>query len=255
MMGDALPPIRRTRGWPALGGWWSYDTWGGNGRPVILIHGILFDRAMWWPAAAELCKDCTVIAVDLPGHGASPARARYDPAVLVEEIAHLLHELGATRAPVVVGHGTSSGLAALFAARFVAHAVITVDAPAGIELRPPIAPDDVNRYLATMATDELPPSYRTLVTARPDPALLAAYLACMPDALHDEMDNRPEKRSRSAPSRQRQLAVHSQSPGTGDRRPLTSPRGQWRSAIYDVPGRFAHLADVQRFASDVRSVL
>ncbi len=46
---------------------------------------------------------------------------------------------------------------------------------------------------ALTATDELPRSYRTLVTARPDPSLLAACLVYMPNALHAEMDNRPEK--------------------------------------------------------------
>jgi pimeloyl-ACP methyl ester carboxylesterase len=253
MTGDAVPPVRQAHTWRAPGGSWSYDTWGGNGRPVILIHSILFDRAMWWPAAAELRTDCTVIAVDLPGHGTSPGRARYDPAVLVAELAQLLHELGATQAPVVVGHGTSSGLAALFATRFVAHAVITVDAAAGF--CPPISLDAVNRYLATMAVDRLPSHFRTLVTARPDHALLAGYLARMPDALHSEVDIRPEKRPHSAPSRQSHLAVHSQRPVTGDRHPVRSFGGQWRSAIYDVPGHFAHLADVQRFAADVRSVL
>jgi pimeloyl-ACP methyl ester carboxylesterase len=75
MTGDALAPIRRTRSWPGLGGSWSYDIWGGNGRPVIMIHGILFDRAMWWPAAAEMCTDCTVITVDLPARPRREARA------------------------------------------------------------------------------------------------------------------------------------------------------------------------------------
>jgi hypothetical protein len=96
MTGDAVPPVRRAHTWPAPGGSWSYDTWGGNGRPVILIHSILFDRAMWWPLAAELRTDCAVIAVDLPCHGTAPGRACYDPAVLVAELAQLLHELGAT---------------------------------------------------------------------------------------------------------------------------------------------------------------
>lgn len=41
---------------------------------------------------------------------------------------------------------------------------------------------------ALTATDELPRSYRTLVTARPDPSLLAACLVGMPNALYAEMD-------------------------------------------------------------------
>ena len=41
------------------GGTWSYDTWGTAGRPVLLIHSVLFDRTLWWPVAAELHRQCT----------------------------------------------------------------------------------------------------------------------------------------------------------------------------------------------------
>jgi len=53
-----------------------YDRWGSFGRPVVLLHGLLFDRTMWWPVAADLAAttSCTIVAPDLPGHGQSPLR-------------------------------------------------------------------------------------------------------------------------------------------------------------------------------------
>jgi pimeloyl-ACP methyl ester carboxylesterase len=29
-----------------------YDRWGDYGRPVVLLHGLLVDRTMWWPTAS-----------------------------------------------------------------------------------------------------------------------------------------------------------------------------------------------------------
>jgi pimeloyl-ACP methyl ester carboxylesterase len=249
MSGDARPPARSTHTLATLGGSWSYDTWGRNGRPVIFLHAILFDRAMWWPVAAELRAQCTAVAVDLPGHGTSPARSRYHPDALVEDLAHLLHDLGATQAPIIVGHGASAGLAVLFAARYVTHAVITVDA-ADLSGGPTPAATATGDYLSSMGAHHLPPYYRTLATARPESALLAGYADCLPEALKTAQDSPPR-----TTRQHRHLAVYSQQPQSAARYPLTVPSGHWRSEVYDVPGRFAHLLDVHRFASDVRSEL
>ena len=51
------------------------------------------------------------------------------------------------------------------------------------------------------------------------------------------------------------LAPFCQRPQSGTRYPVTVTRGSWRSEIYNVPGRFAHLADVQRFTGDLRALL
>jgi pimeloyl-ACP methyl ester carboxylesterase len=221
---------------------WSYDTWGAHGRPVILLHSVLFDRAMWWPIAADLRTEATMIAVDLPGHGTSPGRGRYDPEALVADLAHLLHGLGTTRAPVVVGHGGAAGLAELFAVRFAAHALVTVDAVAPSGFAAPVGVDQVWRYLAAMSADSLPPSYRGLVTAAADPALLAGYLDCV-------TAGRPGPGEPQATCQR--LEIRSQRPGAEE----LAAVAPWRRVVYQVPGRFAHLADVPRFVADLRSVL
>ena len=49
-----------------------------DGRPpVVLLHGLTFDRSMWRPALDELAgldPRRRVLALDLPGHGESASR-------------------------------------------------------------------------------------------------------------------------------------------------------------------------------------
>ncbi|MEV6846407.1 alpha/beta fold hydrolase [Actinoplanes sp. NPDC051411] len=135
-----------------------YDRWGWYGRPVLLLHGLLFDRTMWWPVAAELttATSCTVIAPDLPAHGDSPAREDHDPGKLAHDLGQLVHKLDLHRAPIVVGHGESAALATAFGERFAVHEVLTVD--------------DLGSGRA-----EIPEHYRPYARARADPELLTAY--------------------------------------------------------------------------------
>lgn len=45
----------------------------GNGRPLLLIHGLGASLTSWDPILPPLAAKRTVIAIDLPGHGDSPA--------------------------------------------------------------------------------------------------------------------------------------------------------------------------------------
>jgi pimeloyl-ACP methyl ester carboxylesterase len=103
-----------------------YDRWGQFGRPVLLLHGLSFDRIMWWPLAAELTGGCTVVAPDLPGHGDSPARDEISVESLARDLAGLVNRLDLHRAPIVVGHATAAPLAAAFAERYATHEVLTI---------------------------------------------------------------------------------------------------------------------------------
>ena len=47
--------------------------------PIVLLHGLTFDRRMWRPALGELAlldPGRRAIAVDLPGHGELPDATR-----------------------------------------------------------------------------------------------------------------------------------------------------------------------------------
>ena len=45
----------------------------GHGKPLLLVHGLGGSRDSWSPIASELALSREVIAIDLPGHGATPA--------------------------------------------------------------------------------------------------------------------------------------------------------------------------------------
>ncbi|MBM2766466.1 alpha/beta fold hydrolase [Burkholderia anthina] len=45
----------------------------GAGEPLVLIHGVGMQASAWYPQIDDLSHECRVIAVDMPGHGASDA--------------------------------------------------------------------------------------------------------------------------------------------------------------------------------------
>ncbi|UZK70576.1 alpha/beta fold hydrolase [Sphingomonas sp. S1-29] len=45
----------------------------GTGKPLLLIHGLGSSWRAWQPILANLAAERSVIAIDLPGHGATPA--------------------------------------------------------------------------------------------------------------------------------------------------------------------------------------
>jgi pimeloyl-ACP methyl ester carboxylesterase len=136
-----------------------YDRWGSYGRPVVLLHGLLFDRTMWWPTAADLDDSCTAVAVDLPGHGDSAPREHYHLDQLTHDLAMLISRLDLRRAPILVAHAEATLIAETFADRYTTHAVVGVGATA-----------DTGDDLASV-----PELYRQFAVAREDRALLEAY--------------------------------------------------------------------------------
>ena len=242
MNGQVQPPLRSTQHWATPHGLWSYDCWGHHGRPVVFIPAVMFDRLMWWPAAADLRPHATVIAPDLPGHGASTRRTHYDPDEIVAELAGLVDHLGVRRAPVVVGHASAAALAERFAATYATQAVVTVD-PVSTSADP-LATAEPDDYLSAMQLDAIPPQYRELVRPAADTSLLAAYAPC-----RSAMELPPSTRAATCT----RLVVRSRPPG----KPLApaSTGNLHRQVIYEVTGRFPHLADVDRFVRDLRALL
>ena len=87
----------------------------GSGPPLVLLHGLGSCKEMWRPVIPLLARDRDVIAVDLPGFGASPA----GPATiegLADAVAELADELGLDGWHVA-GNSMGGGIALELAAR------------------------------------------------------------------------------------------------------------------------------------------
>ena len=93
----------------------------GVGPPLLLIHGIAGSSAVWDEVFPELSAEHTVIAPDLPGHGASGASAGdYSLGAMAATLRDLLLALGHDRA-TAVGHSLGGGVAMQFSYLFPEH--------------------------------------------------------------------------------------------------------------------------------------
>ena len=85
--------------------------WGGEGSPVVLLHGLASTCRIWDFVAPLLASDFAVIAVDQRGHGDSGKPEQgYDFASVSGDVAALLAGRGIER-PVLVGHSWGADVA------------------------------------------------------------------------------------------------------------------------------------------------
>jgi pimeloyl-ACP methyl ester carboxylesterase len=112
----------------------------GAGAPLMLLHGLGSARHVWEPVLPALSVRFDVVAVDLPGFGASaPLLCEPHPAALAAAVAGLLDDLGLA-APHVAGNSLG-GWVALELARIRPVASLTLLSPAGLwPGRPPRYP-------------------------------------------------------------------------------------------------------------------
>jgi pimeloyl-ACP methyl ester carboxylesterase len=90
---------------------------GGQGDPLVLLHGYPQTWYMWRKVMPELAKHYTVIAPDLRGAGDSDAPAEgYDKKTLAGDVHGLLTELGLDQDVQVVGHDIGTMVAYAYAA-------------------------------------------------------------------------------------------------------------------------------------------
>ena len=76
---------------------------GGDGPPVLLLHGHPQTHAMWHAVAPSLAEHFTVVAADLPGYGRSAAVASGSKRDMANVLVGVMNELGYSRF-AVAGH-------------------------------------------------------------------------------------------------------------------------------------------------------
>lgn len=97
----------------ALGRRWHLEVTG-RGPVALLVHGTGASLESWRDVAPRLAERCTVVAVDLPGHGRTeaPADARLALDPMADDLAAMLRQQAIAPA-FAVGH--SAGVAVLLA--------------------------------------------------------------------------------------------------------------------------------------------
>jgi pimeloyl-ACP methyl ester carboxylesterase len=82
----------------------SYLDWGGQGPPLLLLHGITSSARSWWRVAPALAaQGYHVYALDLPGHGESAETGDHRIANIAALVGATIRELGLER-PTLIGH-------------------------------------------------------------------------------------------------------------------------------------------------------
>ena len=111
----------------------------GAGPVLLLIHGIAGSLETWRSVVDPLARNATVIAVDLPGHGASsPAGGDYSLGSLAAGLRDVLTALGHDRA-TLVGHSLGGGIAMQFSYQFpdmTERLVLVSSGGLGLEVNP-----------------------------------------------------------------------------------------------------------------------
>ncbi len=121
---------------------------GGNGEPVILLHGIFAEKDHWVDFARHLTGHYRVVAPDLPGYGESSRHPsqHYDYKAQTERLKNLLDAMGIPRAHLA-GNSMGGTIAALFAMQYPERvaSVAFIGSPHGI--RSP-RPSEMDRRIA-----------------------------------------------------------------------------------------------------------
>ena len=89
-----------------------YRDWGGDGQPVLLLHGLASTCHIWDLVAPALAADFRVAALDQRGHGQSAqVDEGYDFATVLGDAAAFIEVMGWGERPVVVGHSWGADVA------------------------------------------------------------------------------------------------------------------------------------------------
>jgi pimeloyl-ACP methyl ester carboxylesterase len=233
--------------------------------PLVLLHGLTFDRRMWQPALVELQRidpGRRALAVDLPGHGQSSSWDSYDLDRVTHGVHRAIEEAGLVE-PVIVGHSVAAIVAGVYAGQFPSRGVVNVDQPLqiaafaeflqsiGDQLRGPGFSAMWEHFAASMHVELLPDSAQQLVrsTSSPRQDLVLGYwreVLELPVSELAELTNAGLSALRVADVPYLIVA------GSG----LEDDYRQWlnevlpRAAITVLPdsGHFPHLAHPDRFA-------
>jgi pimeloyl-ACP methyl ester carboxylesterase len=234
--------------------------------PLVLLHGLTFDRDIWRIALHELAgidPGRYILLLDLPGHGTSPDQLPHSMDHVVELVHEAVEEADLTQ-PVLVGHSIAGGLASSYAARHPSRGVVNVDAAPDVAsiarllqpMRDQIRGDGFPAVWSMMEqswrTDLLPRGARSLVArnSHPQQDLVVSYwndlLTEHPDLLQESVT---DAMRRVAAAGIPYLLITGAKLPSGVAEQLTAVVPQAIVDVWANTGHFPHLAHPRRFAA------
>ena len=238
--------------------------------PLLLLHGLTFDRSMWQPMLAHLRQTDPgrrVLSLDLPGHGESTGNWCYDG----EEVGVAVHQAvlaAGLHSPVVVGHSYSGILATFYAARYPTRGVVNVDQALQIapfatmlssmaaELRGTGFPGIWLMMVASMHWELLPAQAQDLLraTCRPTQELVLDYWREILDGPAGELTGLLDAELSALRSASVPYHVFSgHEPEATYRKWLADSLPQATMSAWPDSGHFPHLAHPDRFADCLKA--
>jgi len=234
----------------------------GAGLPMVLLHGLTFDRTTWRPIVERLGVDVRTLAIDLPAHGdtGGPPCSLWEAAALVHD---LVRDLGIER-PIVVGHSISGAIASIYGASYPVLGVVNVDQTVDVRpfaqllrsLEPALKGPSFAAAFApiqeSMGLDRVPEPLRSQVLATQDVRsdVVLGYWDELMRTDPDDMQARVEHVMHS--SHVPYLAVFGRVLAPAERDYLVD----WVAGVqidqWPGSGHFVHLVDVDRFTKRLR---
>jgi pimeloyl-ACP methyl ester carboxylesterase len=230
------------------------------GPALVLLHGLTFNRRMWYPVLDALPEQTHVIAFDLPGHGGSDPLAGPGLAPAVAAVHEAILESGLAK-PLVVGHSIGGPIAALYGALHPVSAVVSVEAPMRFEpfaeqmrsLAPMLTGEGFDlvweSYRAGWRLDLLTDAQRGFLDERASRELVTAYQADILDGpLEAIVARRDEGLRRLRAAGTPFLSLYAGNVDPRERAFLAKRLPRAEIAVWPVGHHFPHVSDPARFA-------
>ncbi|MBK5287196.1 MAG: alpha/beta fold hydrolase [Acidimicrobiia bacterium] len=232
---------------------------GGEGRDLVLVHGITESRHAWDPVIDALESRWRVVNVDMRGHGESERRAPYDAVTMAADLAAVVTGLGLDE-PLVVGHSMGGVIVSAYAGLgHPARGVVNIDQAmalggfkAALEPLVPMLQGDDASFRDAVATvfavldGPLPPGERERLNAlaSPEQDVVLGVWSTVFESSAEELDALAAELL--AGIRVPYLAVHGSDPGTEYVEWLLGLVENARVEVWPDTGHYPHLVDPAR---------
>jgi pimeloyl-ACP methyl ester carboxylesterase len=244
--------------WAGLAGREHGDP-GAEGPPLVFLHGLTFNRRLWYPVLGALPARAHAIAFDLPGHGGSDPLRGSGLAPAVAAIHAAILDAG-MEAPVVVGHSIGGPIAALYGSLHPVSGIVSVEAPMRFEpfaeqmrsLAPMLTGEGFDQawafYRASWRLDLLTDAERSFLDERASSELVLGYQADILDGSLDAIVALRDKglgRLRAAQTPF--VSLHASEVDPEERAFLAERLPHVEIAVWPVGHHFPHVSEPARF--------